>query len=156
MRVRALAFLIVLLALPASAATCGGILNPVAFSLTALAFGNYQPGAPTATKSNATLTVSCTVTLGSSLPAFDIALSPSVNGHIDPRQMSFLASTLNYDLYTTSGLSTIWGDGTAPTGKLSYSGGTGSTNFTIFGAIPNDQFASPGLYTDLITVTVTY
>jgi spore coat protein U-like protein len=71
---------------------------------------------------------------------------------------------LQYNLYTTSALSTIWGDGVAAgTGTM---GGVGSgmsstqvKTHTVFGQLPNsvtNQDAPTGTYTDTVTVTVEY
>jgi spore coat protein U-like protein len=158
MRIASAAAALSLLALPASAATCGGALNPVLIVATPVVFGLYSPGLGSAATINGTVAVTCTVVLATTLPSFTIALSASPNGHINPRQMAFGGATLNYNLYTTASYATIWGDGTSPTVTQSYtaSSGLSLTSFTAFGSIPAHQFATPGLYTDTITVTVTY
>src|SRR5262249_49233127 len=111
---------LVALATPAGAATCGG-LNPILVVATPVGFGLYQPGSPGATNANGTVTVTCTVTLGASLPGFTIALSPSTTGDLVPRKMSFGTARLGYNIYTTSGYATVWGDGSAGTQTESYS-----------------------------------
>ncbi len=72
--------------------------------------------------------------------------------------MAFVTARLNYNLYTTAARDTIWGDGTTPTVTQTYttSSGIALTTFTAYGSITAGQFATPGLYTDGITVTVTY
>jgi spore coat protein U-like protein len=144
--------------LPAHAATCGGILNPILVVATPMVFGLYQPGSASATPANGTVTVSCTVTLGASLPGFTIALSPSTTGDIAPRKMSFGTARLGYDIYTTNGYGTVWGDGTGGSQTQTYSAGRGlgTVPYTAYGSIPAHEFATPGAYLDGITVTVTY
>jgi spore coat protein U-like protein len=73
--------------------------------------------------------------------------------------MSSGAAHLSYQLHSDSAHSQIWGDGTGGTSVVNGSyfivlGGT--SNFTVDGVIPALQVASPGAYTDSITVTVTY
>lgn len=64
--------------------------------------------------------------------------------------------TLSYNIYTTSALTTIWGDGTAGTAKVSGSVGTTAVSFTFWGSIPKNQYtAVAGTYTDTLTVSVT-
>jgi len=142
---------------PASAAACGTGLNPILVTATAVAFGLYSPGASSGTGSNGTVTVSCTVTLGATLPSFTVALSAGAGG-FSPRQMSFGAARLNYNLYTTPSHATVWGDGTGVTATQAYasSAGLASTIFTAYGLVPFHQFVAAGLYSDGITVTVTY
>jgi spore coat protein U-like protein len=71
--------------------------------------------------------------------------------------------TLQYNLYTTSAFTTVWGDGSAATGTV---GGTGSgmsssqvKTHTIYGQLPNsaaNQDAPAGAYSDSVVVTVSY
>ncbi|MEJ0025032.1 MAG: spore coat protein U domain-containing protein [Rhizomicrobium sp.] len=144
--------------MPAAAAACGTGLNPILVLATGVSFGLYSPGAAAATPSNGTVTVTCTVVLASTLPSFTIALSAGTNGTFNQRKMAFGAARLNYNLYTTASLGTIWGDGTTPTATQAYAASTGLslTTFTAYGSLAARQFATPGLYTDGITVTVTY
>ncbi len=71
------------------------------------------------------------------------------------------ANTLQYNLYTTAGLLTIFGDGSGTTGTVAGTGlGVATVNTVqVFGQVPDsatNQAAIPGNYTDTITVTVTY
>ena len=65
---------------------------------------------------------------------------------------------LQYNLYTDSGHSTIWGDGSGSTVNVS---GVGlglltSNTHTVYGEIPIEQDVQPQVYRDTITVTVGY
>jgi spore coat protein U-like protein len=158
-RLRFLAVISALLAAtgPACAAACGTGLNPILVTATGVGFGLYSPGASTGTKSNGTVTVACTVTLGATLPNFTVALSAGAGGFA-PRKMGFGAARLNYNLYTSASDTTVWGDGTASTMTQPYlaSQDLASAPFTAYGVVAPGQFVTPGLYTDGITVTVTY
>lgn len=141
---------------PAQAAQCGG-LNPVLVSLATLSFGFYSASQPDNT-ANASVTVSCTVQVGSTLPSFTLSLSKG-GGSFSQRQMGFLTDTLNYNIYTSGGYDTIWGDGTSGTQTLSYSASDNlaSKSFTAYGKIPRDQYVLPGgPYTDTILITASF
>jgi spore coat protein U domain-containing protein, fimbrial subunit CupE1/2/3/6 len=142
----------------AIAATCGTGLDPILLQATATAFGVYSPGSGSAVTANGTVTVACTSPITDTLPSFAVALDGGGAGSFSPRQMSFGSARLNYNLYTSSSYTTIWGDGTNGTVTQSYDSGSaqGTVNFTAFGNLPAGQFATPGLYTDTITVTVSY
>jgi spore coat protein U-like protein len=70
---------------------------------------------------------------------------------------------LNYNLYTTSGDTTVWGDGTGSTLTVAGTGaGMGTPQAvaqTVYGQIPDNaanQAVSPDTFADTITATVTY
>ena len=126
-------------------------------SATALGFGNYTPGSG-AIAANSTITVNCT-----KLTAFTVGLNPgSTTGDaFIQRLMASGANTLQYNLYTTTGLTTVFGDGTGATAMDSGTG-TGMANaltYTVYGQVPDNatnQASLPATYTDTITVTVSY
>jgi spore coat protein U-like protein len=77
------------------------------------------------------------------------------------RLMASGVNTLQYNLFTTVGATTIFGDGTGGTGTGSGTGAGVATaqNLTVFGQLPDsatNQAAVPGAYADTITLTVTY
>lgn len=130
-------------------------------SATVLAFGSYNPFSATPRDSTGTVTVSCTLGgLLSLLVSYEIKLSTGGSGSFSPRRMSSGANTLNYNLYTTSGRTTVWGNGSGGTGTVSdgYLLGLGTTvrNYTVHGRVPALQNARVGGYLDSITVTVEY
>jgi spore coat protein U-like protein len=124
-------------------------------SATNLNFGTYNGTAARA--SNSSVRVRC-----SNGSPYTVALSRG-SGTFAIRTMKRGANALQYNLYTTSALSTIWGDGTSGTGTRTGTG-TGlsaarNRTLTVFGSMPNNaanQDAAVGAYTDAITVTVAY
>jgi len=122
-----------------------------------LAFPNYTPGSG-AQIGNTSISVKCTKNT-----PFTVALNAgSTTGDaFAQRLMGAGANTLQYNLYTTAALATIFGDGTGGTGTI---GGTGlgvatANTVQVFGQVPDsatNQAAVPGSYSDTITVTVTY
>ena len=136
------------------------VLKNCTVTATNLAFGNYTPGSGVSPAANSTVAVKCTKNT-----AFTVALDKgtTTGGTIAQRLMTDGAAgdTLQYNLYTTAGFTTVWGDGT---GSSVTQAGTGTgmataVNFTAFGQLPDNatnQAAPPNGYTDTITVTVTY
>jgi spore coat protein U-like protein len=123
----------------------------------ALAFGNYTPGTGTLTGTT-TIAVKCTKTT-----PFTVALNAgsTAGGTFVQRLMGSGVNTLQYNLYTTAALGTVFGDGTGATGTVAGTGAGIATasNVTVFGQLPDNatnQASVPGAYTDTITVTVTY
>jgi spore coat protein U-like protein len=86
-----------------------------------------------------------------------ITLSTGGSGSFATRKMTGPGGvTLSYNLYTTSGLATIWGNGSSGTGTVTGNVGTTATSFTIWGSIPKNQYtAVAGTYTDSVTASVT-
>jgi spore coat protein U-like protein len=124
---------------------------------TTLAFGNYTPGAGAVTN-NSTISVKCTKNT-----PYTVALNAgSTTGDaFAQRLMASGANTLQYNLYTTAGFATVFGDGTAGTATNAGTGaGVATANtVTVFGQLPDsatNQAAVPGSYSDTITVTVSY
>lgn len=121
-------------------------------------FGSFDGS--TAKTGSAVVEVRC-----SNLTPYTLKLSAGApGGTFAQRLLSGSGSNkLEYNLYTTSGYSTIWGDGTGGTGTQ---GGTGSgmsstqvKTHTVHGQLPNsvaNQDAPTGTYTDVVTVTVEY
>jgi spore coat protein U-like protein len=128
-------------------------------SATALGFGNYTPGNGAVT-ANSTITVNCTKSTG-----YTIALNPgSTTGDAYTQRLmtAGAGATLQYNLYTTAALTTVFGDGTSGATATDAGTGTGMANalqYTVYGQLPDNatnQASTPGTYTDTITVTVTY
>ncbi|NWK46905.1 Csu type fimbrial protein [Ralstonia pickettii] len=64
--------------------------------------------------------------------------------------------TVGYNLYTNSGLTVIWGDGTGGTATVTGTGTGLSQVSTVYGRVPAQNTPQAGTYTDTIIVTVTY
>lgn len=117
-------------------------------SATALAFGSYNPFSAAANDSTGSLTITCTV----SGTSYTVALSSGA-GSYSQRLLTSAGHTLNYNLYSDTARSVIWGDGVG--GASSTVAGT-AVNQTIYGRIAAGQNAYVGTYADSITVTVDY
>jgi spore coat protein U-like protein len=133
------------------------VLSTCSATAAALAFGNYTPGTGTLT-ANTNITVKCTKN-----SPYTVALNAGATAgdSFAQRLMASGANTLQYNLYTTAALATVFGDGTAGTATV---GGTGAgvataTTVTVYGQLPDNatnQTAIVGAYADTITVTVSY
>jgi spore coat protein U-like protein len=118
-----------------------------------LSFGNYDPTSATPDDAMSTISVRCSLN-----DAYTITLNAgsTSGGSIAQRKMgSLLGQQLNYNLYTTSGRTTIWGDGVTGASMP----GTGSgllQTYTVYGRIPANQMVTTGMFNDTITVAVNY
>jgi spore coat protein U-like protein len=125
---------------------------------TTLAFGSYN------TTADLSMPMTMAVTCGgwgSQTSSVSYVLTASAgSGSYSGRQMLNGANVITYNLYTTSGETTIWGDGTGGTVTLT---GTvtkqnPTVNVTIYGLIRGGQNVIPGSYstTTAVNVTLTY
>jgi spore coat protein U-like protein len=98
------------------------------------------------------LTVQCT-----NNDAYKITLSPGASTVQTARTMVGTAggATVNYQLYTDSARSLIWGDGTGGTVASTGTGTGNSQTIIIYGKVPaQSPTPRPTTYTDTITATI--
>ncbi len=123
-------------------------------SATLLDFGTYSPSSGTPLSGASTISVNCTIGT-----TYTTALNiGSGGGTFTTRTLLSDSNTLDVNLYKDASFTQVWGDGTTPSVTV---GGTGSgllvaNNTTVYGQIPISQDKPTGVYTSLITVTVTY
>lgn len=122
-----------------------------------IAFPNYSASALVSDAANGSVKIRCPLGVGL-LPSFDIALSAGTAGGFSPRQMGQGSSRLGYNIYTTNGYATVWGDGSEGSVTQSFSAilSLGTITFTAYGEIPTGEYVPTGTYNDAIIVTVTY
>jgi spore coat protein U-like protein len=137
----------------ASIVVSATVLSICIAAATPLAFGNYDSSAGTATTTTASVIVTCT----NGTP-YSVALGAGngTGATVAQRVMTNGSNTLNYNLYTTSGYSSIWGNGTLSTVTQSGTAGLTPTTYTVYGKIPANQYVTSGVYGDSVTATVTY
>jgi spore coat protein U-like protein len=147
--VRALALGILLLAAASSAkAAC-------TLSASGVNFGVYNPAASSATYADGLVTLQCSANEAGK--PFTIALTAG-GGSYSNRSMASGGLSLAYQLYLDAAHSQIWGDGSGGSGLIQ---GTiprqpRQTNYPVYGRIAPGLTAAPGVYTDLIVVTLSY
>jgi spore coat protein U-like protein len=133
-----------------AAAVCTVSTDPVDF-------GNYNVLLTAATDTESSITVNC-----NEVPpaAVTISIGPSPNsGGFDPRQMKLSVGNefINYNLYTDSGRTQIWGDGSGSTFTLTDMVFRRAPWIaTVYGRIPPEQNVSPGNYNETLTVTIVW
>lgn len=71
------------------------------------------------------------------------------------RKMTNGAGTITYSLYSDSGRTTVWGN-TIGTNTVSATGSGAAQSYTVYGRVPAQSTPAPAVYTDTVTVTVTY
>lgn len=147
------------LALPATTTTTFTVTATVGAScslgtVTNLGFGTYDPISTINNDATTTITVTCTL-----LTPYNIGLNAgtTTGGTVSQRKMQGItpANTLNYNLYSNAGHTTIWGN-TIGTNTVANTGTGIAQNHTVYGRIANGTSANVDTYSDTITVTVTY
>ncbi|WP_167737579.1 Csu type fimbrial protein [Sphingomonas parva] len=153
----------------------------------ALGFGAAPAFAQTASSSldvSATVTANCTVTTSPiAFGAVNTLSSSNVDGTggvtvtctngtawaasadagsgtgatLGNRRMTAGSNQLSYNLYTDSGRSSVWGDGTGSTATVANTGTGLAQDFTVYGRVAAGQTSVPaGSYSDTVAVTITY
>ena len=151
--------LVLALPLPASA-LCA--LCSCSVSATPVVFGTYDPISSSPTDSDGSVLFTCGGLVGG-VVTYEVTLNKGMNSTtFSPRRMSSGVNLLDYDLYTSSAHSSVWGDGTGGSQKISSSvtilvlGGT-TRALVVYGRIPGSQTTvRAGTYSDAVLVTVTY
>ena len=143
-----LIFLYLLLSVSIISAAC-------IISTTPVNFGSYDVFSASPTDSTGLITITCNETPAPTAP---VSIGPSPNsGGFNPRKMKLTSGTdlLNYNLYTDTTRTSIWGDGTSGTVRVSRTFQKNKPqNLTVYGRIPPGQDVRAGTYTDILTVTL--
>lgn len=118
-----------------------------------LAFGNYDPTSASPVTGSTTLSVLCT-----SGTSFRTGLNAGAasGATVSTRSMTSGGNSLDYALYQDSGRTTNWGNTPGTDTPAAVTAGAGPTTQTVYGRIAAGQNVPVGVYTDTITVTVTY
>lgn len=122
---------------------------------TDLNFGSYDVFSASPTNGAGNVNVHCTFLVSLGLH-YTVKLSTGGSGTYLPRKMQ----TLNYNLYTDSGRTTVWGDGNEGTVYNEFTSLVGlllhDRNYAVYGQIPAQQNVAAGSYSDTITATLNY
>lgn len=129
------------------------IINPkCSLVVNNLDFGNYDLAANN--DSSTTIIVNC------SLNAQHTLTANSGTNAVNPlrRSMSNGTAMLLYNLYTDTGRTTVFGDGT--NGSVPITGTGKGVNvpitYTVYGRIPINQDVGTGSFKDIVTITITF
>jgi spore coat protein U-like protein len=104
---------------------------------------------------SSTLTVVCTNTTPYAV-ALDAGSNAGGATSFGSRAMKSGAELLGYQLYTSAGRTTVWGDGSGGSSTVSGTGSGSSQSLTIHGRMPALTGVVPGSYSDTVTVTISY
>ncbi len=119
-----------------------------------LGFGNMTPPI----SSNIDTAGSLYVTCPADTP-YNISISTGGSGTYSPRQMSELltpSNKMNYNIYTDTTWTTIWGDGTGGTATVPGTGNGAMQYLNVYGRVSPQPTPAPGDYQDVVTITLTY
>lgn len=125
---------------------------------TGISFGNYDIFSPIPLDSTGSVAVSCDEVPPAHVV---IAIGPGGGGSFLPRRMrhASLPDTLGYNVFTSSAMTAVWGDGTGGTATVRIGAlppRRPSKPVTIYGRIPPRQNVSAGTYGDTLVVTITW
>jgi spore coat protein U-like protein len=128
---------------------------------TAMNFGIYDPisaNSTTPLDQTATLTVTCPYQSAATITLGEGVNKDSASTAAAPMRRMICGGNddwMNYNLYTTSARSTVWGN-TTGTG-VAYTGTGASTSVTVYGRVAPGQNTLPvELYTDTVVVSITF
>ncbi len=139
--------------LSAFAAGCG-------VASASLAFGTYAAGASWHVDSEGAISVVCTGVMGE-IVVYAISLSAGTgSAGFNPRALKNGTNEAQYNVYTDSARTKIWGDGGSGTytesGSLPIMAGTTARAVPVYGRIFGSQSPQPGAYTDSLMITFSF
>jgi spore coat protein U-like protein len=126
-------------------------------SATSLIFPAYVPAAGTL-KATSTITLRCT---NGVQYAVGMSAGTTAGAAFTQRLLASGANTLQYNIYTSSAYSAVWGDGSGATQVVGGNavGFATPITLTVYGELPDsaaNQAAAPGNYSDTILIVMTY
>jgi spore coat protein U-like protein len=131
------------------------VLNACTVTAVPLVFGGY-----TLTNQQAATAESAVTTVCTNLTPVVISMNAGSNAPASTFNRSMVqtggSTLLPYQIFTDSGYTTVWGDGTANSTTVKTTG-TGLAVVTpVYGQIPKNENVPAGLYTDTVVVTIAY
>ena len=113
-----------------------------------IAFGVYDVFSPVPLTSTARLRLNCPKGLRP-----QVIIGTGNSGRFAWRELRTSSQdALRYNVFQDAGMTVVWGDGTD--GSLSFFSSGGNAQLVIYGKVPPGQDATPGDYTDVLTITV--
>ena len=120
-----------------------------------MAFGTYDGNASTALEAKATVVSTCTSGAAALITMSAGASAGSGSAEAPVRRMTAGAGKyLVYQVYSDVARGTVWGN-TDPTG-VAFTGIGVSQTLTAYGSVPPAQLVAQGVYTDQLSITITY
>lgn len=113
-----------------------------------LSFGEYTSGQGTDLDAVGAINyVNCSGTL-------TFTLDGGLSGNVSGRQMRFGANRLSYQIYRNQTRNAVWGIGADAHGVILLTPQSGS--IPVYGRVPKSQTVPDGVYTDTVTITLTF
>jgi spore coat protein U-like protein len=132
------------------------VANNCTISTTALAFGSYDPIAANAsTPMDGTGTVTITCTKGATT-TIGLDVGSNSPGTGTTRAMLAGGVKLDYEIYTDSARTTVWGNSGASLFTPAAAPNKNPRSFTVYGRIPAGQDLPTGTYADAVLATVNF
>ncbi|HEY0283229.1 MAG TPA: spore coat U domain-containing protein [Rhizomicrobium sp.] len=131
------------------------VLSGCLVTATNLIFGNYSSVSATPTDATSTVTATCSLGVSYTIAA-DAGIGAGATVAARVMTGTIGGGLLNYLMHSDAARTALWGNGTLGTATV---GGTAALlpqSYTVYGRIPINQYPAAGLYTDLVTVTLTY
>ncbi|NMM05587.1 spore coat U domain-containing protein [Polaromonas sp.] len=118
----------------------------------------YDTTAGTANDSVSSATITCTRASGdASTQTYSLATNQGLRSRSNSYRASQNGQTLNYDVYKNAGRTTTWDQSNPFTGTINFGAGTSVTlSLPYYTRIPALQNVPAGVYTDTVTMTLTY
>ncbi len=122
---------------------------------TEINFGPYNVFHTADVRSTSYLTVTCDLVPPARVT---LAFGPSAHsGRVMPRGLRFGSHVLQYNLYSDSALTHVWGDGTSGGSPVMHTVRKSIPLVVpVYGTIPAQQDVRAGVYSDQVTVTITW
>lgn len=143
-----------------SSSNAHALLESCTVSAVAASFGSYSPFAAAPLDTVGRVDVTCRVILLAVMVGYTITLSEGGSGSFAERRMSAGSHPLSYNLYANAARTNVWGNGSDGTSAASFWGllGVGDhvMSYSVYGRISAGQNVAPGVYSDLVVVTVNY
>jgi spore coat protein U-like protein len=121
---------------------------------TAVTFGAYDPIVANDTApldGTGSVVVTCTKGAGTRI---DLGLGSNATG--STRRMAGGGDFLTYELYTTTGRTTVWGSGAAAGLTIPAAPSRTARPFTVFGRVPGGQDVTATSYADTVVATINF
>ncbi len=147
----------VILALAMTLACCCPALATCSFgTIGGLSF-TYDVLSGAAATSSASMSVTCDAASSTNVAlSIDNGLHSTTSNPWRKLLNSSNNQTLQYNIFTTAGYASIWGDGTNGTVTQSQPQTASTFSLTMYGEIPGAQNVSAGNFSDTVTVTMTF
>lgn len=124
-----------------------------AAAATGVNFGSYDTQAPVALDGAGNLYVLC----DRNVRSLTISMGAGQSGNFAAREMTGGPDVLQYNLYTTSGRTQVWGDGTGGTGAVTVSARRFAPVLVpVYGRVPALQNVPARSYGDTLIVTIEF